>query len=142
MIWFDASLNKPADDRTLQRGIAAMLGVAEESVDVVYSITEIEAAPVTCVVDNSTADPYSQLITLYLPEPLPSLDIVESASRLAAVLDRSLLLANDATADPYSFVHVSSAGWRSVVLVDPDELDGNGRHVIREHDTLSEASST
>ena len=142
MIWFDASLYEAADDRTLQRGIAEMLGVAEESVDVVHSINEIETAPVTCVVDNSTANTYSQLITLYLPEPLPSLDIVESASRLAIALDRSLLLANDATANPYSFVQISNSGQRSVVLVDPDELDGNDRYVIQEQRAWLEISST
>ena len=142
MIWFDASLYEPADDRTLRRAIAAMLGVAEESVSVVHSVNEIEIAPVTCVVDNSTADTYSQLITLYLPEPLPSLDIVESASRLAIALDRSLLLTNDATANPYSFVQISNSGQRSVVLVDPDELDGNDRYVIREQCAWLETSST
>lgn len=142
MIWFDASLYEPADDRTLQRGIAAMLNVAEESVSIVHNINEVETAPVTCVVDNSTADAYSQLITLYLPEPLPSLGIVESASRLAIALDRSLLLANDATANPYSFVHISAVGQRSAVLVDPDELDGNDRYVIREQRAWLEISST
>jgi hypothetical protein len=51
--------------------------------------------------------------------------VLERASRLAAALDTSLLLGNDATANPYSFVHVSSGGQQSVVLVDPDELDEN-----------------
>ena len=142
MIWFDASLYEPADDRTLQRAIAAMLGVAEESVSVVHSIDEIETAPVTCVAGSSTADTYSQLITLYLPEPLPNLDIVEGASRLAIALDRSLLLTNDATANPYSFIQVSNSGQRSVVLVDPEELDEKNRYVIREQGAWLETSST
>ena len=141
MIWFDASLYEPADDGTLQRAIAAMLSVAEESVSVVHSINEIETTPVTCVVDNSTADTYSQLITIYLPESLPDLDVVESASRLAIALDRSLLLTNDATANPYSFVQISNSGPRSIVLVDPDELDGNDRYVIREQCASSESST-
>ena len=141
MIWFDASLYEPADDGTLQRAIAAMLSVAEESVSVVHSINEIETTPVTCVVDNSTADTYSQLITIYLPESLPDLDVVESASRLAIALDRSLLLTNDATANPYSFVRISNSGHRSIVLVDPDELDGNDRYVIREQCASSESST-
>ena len=141
MIWFDASLYEPADDRTLQRAIAAMLSVAEESVSVVHSINEIETTPVTCVVDNSTADTYSQLITIYFPESLPDLDVVESASRLAIALDRSLLLTNDATANPYSFVQISNSGHRSIVLVDPDELDGNDRYVIREQCASSESST-
>ena len=141
MIWFDASLYEPADDGTLQRAIAAMLSVAEESVSVVHSINEIETTLVTCVVDNSTADTYSQLITIYLPESLPDLDVVESASRLAIALDRSLLLTNDATANPYSFVQISNSGHRSIVLVDPDELDGNDRYVIREQCASSESST-
>lgn len=142
MIWFDASLYEPADDRTLRRAIAAVLSVAEESVSIVHSINEIETALVTCVVNNSTADTHSQLITLYLPEPLPSLDIVESALHLAIALDRSLLLTNDATANPYSFVQISNSGQRSIVLVDPDELDGNDRYVIRKQSALPEINST
>jgi hypothetical protein len=132
MIWFDASLSQPADDGMLQRGIAAMLSVDENSVNVVHSIEEIDASAVTCVVEISPTDAYAQLITIYLPEALPAPDTLESASRLAVALDRSMLLVNDATANPYSFVHVSNAGRQSNVLVDPDQLDGKGRYVIRE----------
>ena len=32
MIWFDASLERPIEDERLQRGIAAMLAIASESV--------------------------------------------------------------------------------------------------------------
>ncbi|MBY3591303.1 hypothetical protein HJA87_15675 [Rhizobium bangladeshense] len=73
--------------------------------------------------EPANAAPYSQLITLYLAETWEPPDILESASRLAAARDTSLLLANDATANPYSFVHVSGGGQQPVVLVDPHELD-------------------
>lgn len=144
MIWFDASLSEPAGDEALQRGIAVMLGVAKDGVNVVHSIEEIDASAVTCVVESSTTDAhaYAQLITIYLPEAFPSQAILESASRLATALDRSMLLVNDATANPYSFVHVSHAGQHSVVLVDPDELDGKGRYVIRETATEAGIIST
>jgi len=135
MIWFDAALNEPVDDGTLRHGVAAMLDVAEHQVKIVHSIGDIDAAEITCVAEDSTADTYPQLITFYLPESFPSLDILASASRLAAALGRSMLLPNDATANPYSFVHVSDAGQASVVLVDPGELDGRGRYVIREATT-------
>jgi hypothetical protein len=130
MIWFDTSLDKPVDDEALQRGIAATPAVALESVVVVHSTAEIGTLPVTCVVEPSTADAYSQVITIYLSEPSASPDILESASRLAIALDRSMLVANDETANPYSFVHISNGGQRSVVLVDPDELDENDRYLI------------
>lgn len=132
MIWFDASLESPADDGLLQRCIAAMLSISIESVDVVHRISEMKDALVTCVADAHSADRYSQLITLYISEELPRPDVPEAAARLAQTLDRSLLLVNDETANPYSFIHVSSTGERSVVLVDPDELDENDRYVVRE----------
>jgi hypothetical protein len=43
-----------------------------------------------------------------------------------------MLLPDDATANPYSFVQVSATGQPSVVLVDPEQLDERGRYVIRE----------
>lgn len=132
MIWFDASLERPADDGLLQRCIAAMLNFSTESVDVVHSISEISDAPVTCIVEAHSPHKYSQLITLYISEPLPRPDVPEAAAHLAQTLDRALLLANDETANPYSFVRVSNTGQRSVVLVDPDELDENNRYVIQE----------
>jgi hypothetical protein len=137
MIWFDAVLERPIEDERLQCGIAAMLAISCESVAIVHSINEIGTLPVTCVVEPASAASYSQLITIYLSEPLKHPDILESASRLAVRLDTSLLLANDATANPYSFVKVSSGGQQSVVLVDPDELDENERYVIEETKPIS-----
>lgn len=139
MIWFDASLESPADDGLLQRCIAEMLDISAESVDVVHSIGEIEDAPVTCVVERHSADSYSQLIALYISESLPRPDVSEAAVRLARMLDRSLLLANDATANPYSFVLVSNTGRRAAVWVDPGELDENDRYVIRGPDCGNDA---
>lgn len=132
MIWFDASLESPADDGLLQRCVAAMLGLRDEDVDVVHSIGEIEGAIATCVVEGSSADSYSQLITLYISEALQVPDVPKAAARLARALDRSLLLVNDATANPYSFIRVSNTGRQSAVMVDPAELDENDRYVIRE----------
>jgi hypothetical protein len=116
-----------------------MLDISAESVDVVHSIGEIEDAPVTCVVERHSADSYSQLIALYFSESLPRPDVSEAAVRLARMLDRSLLLANDATANPYSFVLVSNTGRRAAVWVDPGELDENDRYVIRGPDCGNDA---
>jgi hypothetical protein len=135
MIWFDAVLNEPAGDGMLRHGVAAMLGVAEDKVKIVHHIEDIDAAAITCVVEDSTAVTHPQLITFYLPESFPSPAIPESAARLAAALGRSMLLPDDATANPYSFVQASAAGKLSVVLVDPDQLDERGRYVIREAST-------
>jgi hypothetical protein len=132
MIWFDASLESPADDGLLQGCIATMLGISGKDVDVVHSIGEIGAAIATCVVKDHSAESYSQLVTLYISEDFPVPGVPEAAVRLALALDRSLLLVNDETANPYSFVRVSNTGQQTVVLVDPDELDENGRYAIRE----------
>lgn len=132
MIWFDAALEHPADDRLLQRCVAAMLGLPSERVDVVHGIGEIRDAPATCVVEVGSGARYWQLVTFYLAEALPRPEVSEAAVRLASMLDTSLLLVDDETANPYSFVRVASSGRRSVVLVDPDELDANGRYVVRE----------
>jgi hypothetical protein len=142
MIWFDASLESPADDGLLQSCIAAMLNISSENVDVVHSISDIKDALATCVVEAHSAESYSQLITLYLPETLPRPNVPEAAARLARTLDRSLLLANDETANPYSFIRVSKTGQCSVVLVDPDELDENDRYVIREPGRENDGTST
>jgi hypothetical protein len=142
MIWFDASLERPADDGLLRRCIAALLSISGEDVDVVHSISEIKDALATCVVETSSADSYSQLVTIDISEALPHLGVLESAALLARSLDRSLLLVNDATANPYSFIRVSHAGQHSVVLVDPDELDENGRYVIREADLRNDEGLT
>lgn len=127
-----ASLDSPAGDGLLQRCIAAMLGLRDEDVDIVHSIGEIEGAIVTCVVGGSSADSYSQLIALHISEALPVPGVPKGAARLARALDRSLLLANAATANPYSFIRVPNAGRQSVVRGDPAELDENDGYVIRE----------
>lgn len=134
MIWFDACLESPANDDLLQGCIAAILGISNKDVDVVHSIGEIGTAIATCVVALHSAESYSQLVTLYLSEDFPVPGVPEAAARLALALDRSLLLANDESANPYSFVRVSNTGRQTVVLVDPDELDENDRYVIREPD--------
>lgn len=130
MIWFGAALEYSADDALLRRSVAALLKQEAESVDVVHGIENMRDAPITCVVHDGSADDYSQLVTIYLAEALPQPDIIESGARLAQLLGRSLLLANDATADPFSFILVSGNGARSVVSVDPDELDRNDRYCI------------
>jgi hypothetical protein len=136
MIWFDACLEHPADDDLLRRCIASMLDLDSGNVDVVHGIEEMRDARITCVVDGTAEDAYSQMVTIYLSESFQLPDIVESASRLAELLDRSLLLANDATANPYSFILVSKTGAQSVVSVDPDALDLHDRYIISKQEEL------
>ncbi|SCB60465.1 hypothetical protein GA0061105_11136 [Rhizobium aethiopicum] len=59
-----------------------MLSVAPEDVAIAHSISEIGTLPVTCVVECSTPEEYSQLITICLSERAAPA-IPESASRLA-----------------------------------------------------------
>ncbi|MFK4808607.1 hypothetical protein N8A98_02125 (plasmid) [Devosia neptuniae] len=132
MIWFDAALESPVDDGLLRRCIATLLNIPSENVDVVHSLSKIKDAPATCVVEDRGSDSYSQLITVYVSESLPCPYVLDAAAQLARMFAKSLLLVDDATANPYSFVCVSSAGQHSVVLVDPNELDKNNRYVIRE----------
>ncbi|MDF3218526.1 MULTISPECIES: hypothetical protein [Mesorhizobium] len=136
MIWFDAALEHPADDDLLRHCVAAVLELSAQSVDVVHSVAELGDAPATCVVDGASEDAYSQLVTIYLSDMFQQPDAVESGARLARLLDRSLLLANDATADPYSFILVSRTGGQSVVSVASDELDENGRYIILKPEAL------
>ncbi|RAX43443.1 hypothetical protein DQ393_00865 [Rhizobium tropici] len=111
--------------------MAAMLDLRTQSVDIVHDIGEMRDAPVTCVVGGASEDAYSQIVTIYLSGDLQQPDIIESGARLARLLGRSLLLADDATSDPYSFILVSETGVRSVVSVDPGELDMHDRYVIQ-----------
>ncbi|MFK0163077.1 hypothetical protein [Rhizobium sp. NPDC090279] len=136
MIWFDAALEYPADDELLERCVAAVLSEDVESVDIVHGIENMQNAPITCVVHDGSPGEYSQLVTIYLSEDFRQPDIIESGARLAQLLERSLLLANDATTDPFSFIFVSKTGARSMVSVDADELDRNDRYRIVKPDDL------
>lgn len=129
MIWFDASLEYPAQDALLRHCVASLLGLDPQSVDVVHDISEVRDAPATCFVHGGLEDAYSQILTLYLREAVQP-DAVESGARLAQLLGRCVLLANDATADPYSFILMSGSGARSIVSVDREALDENRRYVI------------
>lgn len=130
MIWFDAVLEHPADDELVRRCFAALLEQDVEGVDVVHGVENMRNAPVTCVVHEGSANDYSQLVTTYLAEAFRQPDILASGARLAQLLDRSLLLANDATANPYSFILVSRTGALSIVSVDPEALDTHDRYII------------
>ncbi|SCB12949.1 hypothetical protein [Rhizobium multihospitium] len=133
MIWFDASLEKRADDDLLRRSIAAVLCVDADSVDVIHDIAQIADMPATCLVSSESFDDYSQIISIYHSSDLHPPPILEAASQLARLLQRSLLVANDETTNPYSFILISGTGEPSVVLVDPVELDENDRYVITSH---------
>ncbi|MBN9220239.1 MAG: hypothetical protein J0I79_20025 [Mesorhizobium sp.] len=135
MIWFDAALEYPADDELLRRGIAALLGLEASEVDVVHDMGGLRDAPVTCLVRDGSGHAYSQMVSLYLATDVQQPDAVESGARLARLLDRSLLLANDATADPYSFILATRTGAWSVVSVDRAALDEHGIHVISTQET-------
>ncbi|MDK4704057.1 hypothetical protein PH562_17535 [Rhizobium sp. CNPSo 4062] len=133
MIWFDASLEKHADDNLLRRSLAALLSVDTDSVDVIHDIAQITDMPATCLVTSKSFDDYSQIISIYHSSDLHPPPILEAASQLARLLQRSLLVASDETANPYSFILISGTGEASVVLVDSDELDENDRYVITSH---------
>ncbi|WP_368516964.1 hypothetical protein [Rhizobium sp.] len=130
MIWFDAALEKHADDDLLRRSIAAVLGIDTDSVDVIHDIAQIADMPATCLVTSGSFDDYSQIISIYHSNDLPPPPLLDAASQLARLLQRSLLVANDETTNPYSFILISGTGEPSVVLVDPDALDENDRYVI------------
>jgi hypothetical protein len=130
MIWFDALLEKPANDDLLRRGISALLNVDPDSIAIIRDIAELADMPATCLVALESVHDYSQLISIYHSGDLRPPPILEAATRLALLLERSLLVANDEAADPYSFILISKSGQRSVALVDHDELDANNRYVI------------
>ncbi|OED01650.1 hypothetical protein A9Z06_04270 [Rhizobium sp. YK2] len=89
--------------------------------------------PATCLVTWGSFDDFSQTISIYHSNDLHPPPLLDSASQLARLLQRSLLIANDETTNPYSFILISGAGEPSVVLVDPDALDENDRYVITSH---------
>lgn len=132
MIWFDVVLDEPVDRERLRRGIAEMLEISIDEVDVVEAIDQIADASVTSVVEPaSSTESYSQLITLYLAGPMPQPNMLQSATRLARTINRAMLIPDDHTANPYSFILISRSGQRSIVLVDADQLDEHDRYVIR-----------
>ncbi|TPM34246.1 hypothetical protein [Mesorhizobium sp. B2-3-4] len=130
MIWFDAALEYAADDELLRRCVAMLLGLGTGGVEVVRNIGKSRDAPATCLVGGGSQGAYSQIVTLHLSPASRQPDAVESGMRLARLLGRSLLLANDATADPYSFLLASRAGTLSTVSVDRKELDEHNRYAI------------
>ncbi|WP_349960837.1 hypothetical protein [Rhizobium sp. ZPR3] len=137
MIWFDALLEKTADDNLLQRCVAVVLNIDACDIDVIHDIGQISDVPVTCLVKSEALDDYAQIISIYHSSDLDPPPILEAAGRLARLLETSLLVANDETANPYSFILMSQFGQASVALVDPDELDKNNRYVITSHTPVS-----
>lgn len=130
MILFGAALEKKASDEQLRDALAIVFSVVHDAVKIIHSITEIKDDLITCCVYEQSEGAFSQYFEVYHVDPPSNLGISKIAISLAMVLATPLLIANDETANPYSFILVSPTGSMSVVNVDPDELDENERYII------------
>ncbi|MGO1072198.1 hypothetical protein [Lysobacter sp. CA199] len=133
MIWFDAALEEPVSAEALRRSLSTMLDTGYDGVSVIDDIAQTRFEdPVTCLTDLRPRGSFSQVISIY-QEPMPtSLSILDGASRLAQLLQVRMLIANDETVDPYSFILVSKAGATAAVQIDMEALDQHDRYVIVE----------
>jgi hypothetical protein len=98
------------------------------AIDVISDIEEFGTNPLTCLVTSISGDSFNQSITFYLDEI--RFDEMKSALLFSQLTGIDLLVANDATVDPYSMLKISSNGAIDIVQIDPEQLDEFDKYVI------------
>ncbi len=114
-----------------------MLRVETSAIEVVSDMSEAQGKPVLCVVYEGDGSDFSQIISIYLEDGLARPSLLEGGSKIAKLVETAMLLPNDKSANPYSFVLASSSGSLVNVLVDSDQLDEHDRCVIVAYDGAS-----
>jgi hypothetical protein len=98
------------------------------AIDVISDIEEFGTNLLTCLVTSISGDSFNQSITFYLDEI--RFDEMKSALLFSQLTGIDLLVANDATVDPYSMLKISSNGAIDIVQIDPEQLDEFDKYVI------------
>jgi hypothetical protein len=134
MIWLDATPERPMDATLLKNALAAMLLVDTSAIDVVNDLSQAQDKAVLCVIYEGDGSDFSEVISIYVKEELTPPSLLEGGAQIAKFAQTSILLPNDESADPYSFVLASPSGSLVNVRVDADQLDQHDRYVIVAYD--------
>jgi hypothetical protein len=127
MIWLDATPQRPMDATLLKNSLAAVLRVDTSAIEVVNDLSQAPDKAVLCVIYEGGGSDFSQVISIYVKEELTPPSLLEGGSQIARFAQTAILLPDDESADPYSFVLASPSGSLVNVLVDADQLDQHDR---------------
>lgn len=130
MIWLDAAPERPVDATLMKNALAAVLRVDPSAIEVVNDLSQAQDKAVLCVIHEGDGSDFSQLVSIYTKEELTPPSLLEGGSQIARFVRMAMLLSDDESANPYSFVLASPSGSLVNVLVDADELDQHDRYVI------------
>lgn len=134
MIWLDAAAERPVDAALVKNALAAVLRVDTSAIEVVNDLSQAQDKTVLCVIHEGDGSDFSQVISIYVKEELTPPSLLEGGSQIARFVQTAMLLPNDESANPYSFVLASPSGSLVNVLVDTDQLDRHDRYAIVAYD--------
>ncbi|HEY0230094.1 MAG TPA: hypothetical protein VGC55_02480 [Dokdonella sp.] len=128
MIWFDALLEEEPLPHALERALCVLLGCTRDAFDIVDDLTALHAGlDAFCLQRRMAGGAFATMITLYAQpakfDAARCLDIVDAAAILAHALGVRVLIADDATSNPYAFILIAGSGERARVQVDASALD-------------------
>ncbi|MEZ2223299.1 hypothetical protein [Rhizobium sp. RCC_161_2] len=130
MIWLDAAPERPVDATLMKNALAAVLRVDTSAIEVVNDLSQAQDKAVLCIIHEGDGSDFSQVVSIYVKEELTPPGLLEGGSQIANFAQTAILLPNDESANPYSFVLASPSGWLVNVLVDANQLDRHDRYVI------------
>ncbi|MCJ9755642.1 hypothetical protein MOV66_03215 [Agrobacterium sp. SHOUNA12C] len=134
MIWLDVAPEQPMDATLIKNALAAVLRVDTSAIEVVNDLSQAQDKAVLCVIHDGDGSDFSQVVSIYVTEELTPPSLLEGGSQIAKFVQTAVLLPNDESANPYSFVLASPSGSLVNVLVDADQLDQHDRYVIVAYD--------
>ncbi len=134
MIWLDATPEQPVAATPMKNALAAVLRLETSAIEVVSDMSQAQGKAVLCVIYEGDGSDFSQIISIYLQDWVTRPSLLEGGSQIAKFVHTAMLLPNDESANPYSFVLASSSGSRVKVLVDSDQFDLHDRCVIVAYD--------
>jgi hypothetical protein len=136
MLWFDAEIERAITDAELQLAASRLVGCTRDQVLIINEdYPPLDSPPVCISVRANQSGQFALLISVYLFAPfrevVDRLTLLEAGSLLAIDLHMRVLMPNDDTSDPYSFVVVESNGEGAIVAVDSEQLDLHNAIEIR-----------
>jgi hypothetical protein len=136
MIWLDATPEQPMAATLVKNALAAVLRLETSAIEVVSDLSQAQGKAVLCVIYEGDGSDFSQIISIYLQDWVARPCLLEGGARIAKFVHTAMLLPDDESANPYSFVLASSSGSLVKVLVDSDQLDQHDRCVILAYDRI------
>lgn len=136
VLWFDAEIERALAGTELQSAVSRLVRCAPEHVLILNEgYTPAGPAPVCISVLPNRKGQFALQISVYLFAPFREaadrLTLLEAGSLLAMDLSTRVLMPNDDTSDPYSFVMIEPGGEGAIADVDNQQLDQHSAIEIR-----------